>query len=163
MKVLGIVVPPEIIEKFKKESRFLKGHKPFNKGKKMPPEVYKKVKKSFFKKGSLPPNTKFNGAVSVRKDKSGHSYQYIRIRKAKWVPLHRHMWEQKRGKIKRGYNIVFKDGNSMNCKISNLKAVTRPQLMKMNTYHNYPKPLARLIQLRGALNRQINKRLKQVS
>jgi hypothetical protein len=29
--------------------------------------------------------------------------------------------------------------------------------MNRNTYHNYPKEIANLVQLRGALTRQINK------
>ena len=34
-----------------KAHRFKKGHKTHNKGKKMPPEVYEKVKRTMFKKG----------------------------------------------------------------------------------------------------------------
>jgi hypothetical protein len=32
--------------------------------------------------------------------------------------------------------------------------------MARNTLHRYPKPIAQAIQLRGALNRQINKRVR---
>lgn len=39
-----------------------------------------------------------------------------------------------------------------------VELITRQELMKRNTLHRYPKPIAQLIQLRGALNRQINKR-----
>ena len=40
--------------------------------------------------------------------------------------------------------------------------MTRAELMKRNSYHNrYPKEVARLVQLRGAVTRQINKRSNQ--
>ena len=38
-----------------------------------------------------------------------------------------------------------------------LELVTRAELMRRNSYHNnYPKEVALLIQLKGALNRKIN-------
>jgi hypothetical protein len=137
--------------------RYPKGNIPFNKGQKMPKEVYEKAALTMFKKGNLPTNTLHDGAISIRKDKNGHIYKHIRLSKSKWVLLHRHTWEAVNGEIPHGYNVQFKDGNSMNCDIDNLELVSKGQNMKRNSLHNYPEELKRVIQLRGVLNRQINK------
>lgn len=44
-----------------------------------------------------------------------------------------------------------------------LELVTRAENMARNTLHRYPKEVAQLIQLRGALNRKINARTKDRS
>ena len=41
-----------------------------------------------------------------------------------------------------------------------LELVTRAELMARNTVQNLPKPLAQLVQLRGALKRQITRRAR---
>jgi hypothetical protein len=167
MKLLGIIVPPEIVEKFRLESRFKKGAAPVNKGKKqtdfMSKEAIERTKNTRFKKGQLPHNSKSDNAISIRADKSGAVYKYIRISKGKWALLHRYNWEKKHGKIPKGLNLVFRDRDTMNCDISNLEALTNAQLMKRNSVHNLPKPLAGIVQLRGVLNRQIRKHLKNIS
>ncbi len=37
-----------------------------------------------------------------------------------YIPYHRYIWEQEHGKIPKGYNVCFKDGNRMNCTLDNL-------------------------------------------
>lgn len=164
MKLLGITVPPEAVEKFKKESQFKKGQVSFNKGKKQSEFLSKaaiaKSKKTRFKKGQLPPNTKYNGCISTRNHK-GIIYKVVRVDNAKWEMLHVYTWKQAGKKIPKGSVVVFKDGDTMNINIANLECITRKQLMLRNTLHNYPKEIALTIQLRGALNRQINKHAKQ--
>lgn len=151
---------------FARESQLKKGATPPNKGKKwdefMSKEAQQASRKTIFKKGNKPQNTKHDGCVSIRHhDKSGRSYKYIRIAEGKWIPYHQHKWRKHRGKIPKGHIIVFKDGDNMNCRLSYLECITLEENMKRNTYHNYPKPIAQLIQLRGALQRQINKHEKQ--
>lgn len=160
MALLGIKVPVEVVERFRKESQFKKGSVPPNKGKKMPPGVYEAVKRTMFKKGNLPQNTKNDLDISIRTDKRGINYKFIRISKAKWIPLHRFNYEKVNGKIPAKMKLIFIDRDTMNCNIENLKLVTPGELMKLNSYHNLPKPLAHIVQLRGALNRQINKHKK---
>lgn len=141
-------------------TRFKKGHKTWNKGMK---GLQIGGQQTRFKKGNLPHNTREDFAISIRADKSGKKYKYIRVALGKWVLLQRHNWEQVNGPIPEGMKLVFKDRNTMNCDVSNLEMVTCSQLMKRNSVHNYPKPIAQAIQLRGALNRQINKHLKNIS
>lgn len=166
LKLLGLVVPPDVIEKFTGLSRFKKGSVPASKGKKqteyMSNEAIERTKATRFKKGQLPHNTKTDFEISVRLDNRGVKYKWIRIGFASWIPLHRYNWERVHGRIPYKLKLIFKDGDTMNCEINNLELLTSAQLMKRNSFHNYPKPIANTIQLRGALNRQINKHLKKL-
>jgi hypothetical protein len=164
MARIGLVVPREIIEQRIIDSRIKKGSTPPNKGKKwdevMSKEAQQNCRRTTFPKGNLPHNTQYDGAIRVRADKSGISYQYIRVSLGKWELLHRFVWTMLKGKIPPKHLVVFKDGNQGNCNIDNLELITQAENMKRNTYHNYPKEIALMVQLRGALNRQINKHLK---
>lgn len=79
------------------------------------------------------------------------------------VPLQRYIWEQSNGPIPAGHNIIFKDRNTLNCNLDNLEMVSNADLLNRNSAHRFGPEIFKIIQLRGALNRQINKRLKQLS
>lgn len=166
MKVLGLIVPEGIIEQFKQDSRLKKGNCPFNKGKRQPEFMsslaIERTKGTRFSKGQCPHNTKSDFDISVRTDKTGITYKYIRISLGKWVPFHRYTWQQVNGEIPKGRKLVFKDANSLNCELGNLELLTAGELMKRNSLHNYPKPIAQAIQLRGVVNRQIKKHIKRL-
>lgn len=136
-----------------KAFRFSKGHIPANKGKEMDAETYKKCSKTMFKKGILPHNTKKNGEISVRNNKNGTPYQWIRISKSKWELLHRFIWEKENGPIPKGFNVVFKDRNQLNCEIENLELITNAELMKRNTIHRYSPELKKSIRLINKIER----------
>lgn len=77
----------------------------------------------------------------------------------RWRMVHIINWEAANGPLPKGHAIAFKDGNKQNVALENLEIVTRAELMRRNSYHeNYPKEVAQLVQLRGAITRQINKR-----
>jgi hypothetical protein len=75
-----------------------------------------------------------------------------------WPLLNRHLWATAHGPIPAGHAVVFKDGNRANCVLENLELVSQRDLMRRNSMHNLPKPLAQAIQLLGALKRQIRRR-----
>lgn len=77
-----------------------------------------------------------------------------------YVPVHHLVWRLHGGCVPRGHALAFRDGNARNFDINNLELITRAELMQRNTVHNYPEPIARAVQLRGALIRQINKHSK---
>lgn len=140
-----------------------KGTLPPNKGKKqteyMTPEAIERTKATRFQKGAKSRNYKPIGYERV------NVYGYIEVKTAdpnKFELKHRVIWRQKNGKIPRGYNIQFRDGDRQNCSIENLYIISRSeQLKKENSmYARYPKDVQLAIQMKGALNRQINK-LKQ--
>ncbi len=114
----------------RRKSYFVKGHTPANKGKKitdyMSEEAVKKVKLSTFKKGHVPGNTLYNGAVVIR-NQNNNQYAYIRVACGKWEPLHRFRWKRVNGEIPKGYIVVFADGNTMNCAIENLELISRKE------------------------------------
>lgn len=158
MKRLGIVVPPEIVAVFKAQSQFQKGSVPQNKGQKMSPEVYNKIKKHFFQKGSVPHNIKTNGYIRMDKD----GYQLIRKEKNKFVYLHRLIWEKAHGKIPKGNIIIFRDGDRSNFQIENLECITRNENSVRNRFApNYPREIQEVEYLRIQLKRKIKQHGKK--
>ena len=144
-----------------RKNHFKKGQEPWNKGMK---GLNLGGTETQFKKGDLPYNTKYDGCISTRggiKNRNGRwvneTYLYIRISKAKWVPLHRHVWQQHKGPIPKGYVVAFKDRNYKNCNITNLELISMKENMERNTIHNYPDDLKRVIRAKAKLNKTINK------
>lgn len=109
--------------------KFIKGQTPHNKGKKMPKEVYEKVKHTMFAKGNVPPNHRPVGSERISKD------GYIEVKVAepnKWRLKQRVVYEEAKGKIPEGCTIIFLDGNKRNFDIDNLRCVTRSELLYLN-------------------------------
>ncbi len=123
---MELYLPPIIKSK---EKVFRKGNIPWNKGLK---GVYFGGKETQFKKGNVPHHTQYDGAISLRKD-SGRVYKFIRIAKGKWIPLHRYIYEKAHGPIPAGMIVIFKDGNTLNYILDNLKAITRAENAIRNT------------------------------
>ncbi len=163
MRQLGLVVPQEIIEQRKSESRIQKGSEPPNKGKKMDAETYNKVKRTFFSKDHIPHNTKYDGAIRISQKEGDRPYKLVRVRMREWKLLHRHIWEQVNGEIPEGYLVTFRDGNAENCSIDNLQLMSKQENMVRNSYHNYAPELVDLIHTRAVLTRIINKQSKIIN
>ena len=114
--------------------RFHPGHTPFNKGRKMPAEVFDKVRKTCFQQGHMSIRTMPVG--SYRKSKDG--YWYVKVAMPnKWRTQHTLIWERRYGAIPVGNVIVFKDHNPDNLTIDNLECITRGELARRNA--NIPK------------------------
>ncbi len=137
------------------EFRFKKGMTTWNKGMK---GLQIGGRETQFKKGTKPPNWKPVGYIRLTRD--GYYEMKMEEGMQKFELLHRVIWERCNGAIPKGHICIFLDGNSKNLEITNLALMTKQQNMKRNSLHSYPKELAELIQLRGALNRQLNKRNK---
>jgi hypothetical protein len=147
-------------------TRFKKGNVPVNKGLKqtdyMSQQAIERTIKTRFKKGLKPHNTKEkDGVITVRKDKRGKNYQWIRIREGYWRELHRVTWEQHHGKPPKGFNVQFRDGNTMNCSIENLYLINRQEQMRENTINRYPVEVKKTIRTLGRLKRKIKSYEKQ--
>lgn len=109
--------------------KFRKGQTPHNKGKKMPKEVYEKVKHTMFAKGNVPPNRRPVGSERISKD------GYIEVKVAepdKWRLKQRVVYEEAKGEIPEGCPIIFLDGNKRNFDIDNLRCITRSELLYLN-------------------------------
>ena len=134
------------------DTRFQKGHTTWNKDMK---GLMVGGEATQFKPGQMPHNHLPVGTV-VR-DTEG--YMKIKVAEPKqWEYLHTKTWREAHGPIPKGRALVFKDSNRENCALDNLELITRAELMRRNSYHNYGKEIAQLVQLKGAITRQINKR-----
>lgn len=113
--------------------QFKKGKKPWNKGKKwdeyMGKDSQSNALKTCFKKGNRPHNHKPVGSERLSKD----GYIEIKISEPrKWQTKHSFIYEQKKGKIPKGYIVCFADGNKYNFDIENLILVKRQENLIMN-------------------------------
>lgn len=118
-------------------SYFPKGHKPHNKGRKGWNPAG--CEKTHFPKGHLPHNTKADGAISIRQKvhadgRKDPAYKYIRIGLGKWEAYHRYLWKQAGREIPNGQILVFVNGDTMDCRLDNLKLITRAENARRN--HN---------------------------
>lgn len=134
--------------------RFREGHRPANKGKKMPPETYSKVAPTMFRKGNVPANHRPVGSERVNAD------GYVEIKVAepnRWKSKHRVVWEQEYGPIPKGSNVQFKNGDRQDIRIENLYLISRQDQMKdeNSLMSRYPEELRKVIRLKGTLKRQI--------
>lgn len=131
LKVLGLVIPAELIEARKQATRLKPGNVPKNKGKRMEdymtPEQIQRSAKARFPKGNLPHNTLQDGAISIRKDKRGVAYKFIRVSKGKWEYLQRYVWEQQNGPIPKDCILCCIDGDTLNCDPSNWELKTKKE------------------------------------
>lgn len=137
--------------------RFKPGHKTWNRGIKF--DSGGRSHETRFKPGQKPHT--WNPVGHERMSKEGYLERKIAdtgVTKRDYVQVHRLVWMARHGDIPAGHIISFKDGNKRNFDIGNLECISRRELMARNTVHNYGKEIAQLVQLRGAVTRQINKR-----
>ena len=88
-------------------------------------------RKRLFRPGSPPPTVRNVGTVTVRNDKCGKKFRWIKISappsgQHKWIPYARYVWEQTNGLVPPGSFIVHVDGNTLNDDLHNLQ-VTRAE------------------------------------
>ena len=84
----------------------------------------------------------------------------------RWVAVHRCVWEAVHGAVPAGHIVVFRPGRKTTdpnkITVDALEVLTRAENMRRNSVHSkYPPEVARLVQLRGALSRQINRKAKE--
>lgn len=137
-------------------TRFVKGQKSWNTGTK---GIVTGGVETQFKKGNRPHTWKplgserlLDGYLCRKMTDTGYSPR-------DWVPVHILMWREAFGAIPPKHTVCFKDKDRTHIRLDNLELVSREELMRRNSYHtNYPREIAQLIQLRGAVQRQINRR-----
>lgn len=118
---------------------FAKGVAPPNKGIKCPEGVggrHPNARKTQFRKGNLPHNTKFLGHERVSRD----GYVEISIDRVNphtgfdrcYVLKHRWLWEEKHGPVPEGHALKCLTGDTTNCDPSNWTPVPRSILPRLN-------------------------------
>lgn len=142
---------------------FKAGMVPWNKGK--PFDSGGRSHQTRFKPGNKPQTWHPVGHERVTND--GYRERKMTdtgVTRRDYVGLHILLWREHHGDIPAGHAVVFSNGDKTDIRIDNLECITRRELMRRNSCHtNYPKPLCKLIQLRGAINRQINRRAKEAA
>lgn len=112
-----------------------------------------------FKPGNKPHTWRPIGTERVSKE--GYLERKVAdtgVTRRDYAPVHRLVWREAGREIPKGSVLAFRDGDKRNFAIDNLELVTRQELMRRNSIHNRGPEIAQLIQLRGAISRQINQR-----
>ena len=142
--------------------RFKRGHVPANKGIKGW-DSGGRSHQTRFKPGQR--GNKFMPIGTLRINGDGYLDRKIadtRFVQYNWMGEHRLVWIQHHGPIPANHVVAFRPGRHTTdptlITLDALELLSRAELMARNSYHNYPKPIAQLIRLRGAINRQIHKR-----
>ena len=139
---------------------FEKGQRPWNKGIQFSPPGSEKGR---FKPGQKPHTWQPIGSERVTKE--GYLQRKMTdtgYPPRDWVPVSHIEWEKHHGKpVPEGHAVLFRDGDKRNFAPGNLELISRADLMRRNSYLNLPEPLPQIVQLRGALNRKINRRSQQ--
>jgi hypothetical protein len=171
-RLLGLRKTPEYmasaeinVNKRGNSGSFRPGIIPHNKGKRMPPGwAPSRMAETQFKPGGRPQTWHPVGAICA--DREGFLRIKIRERAAGdrsgwdpnvWPLLHWQAWREHKGPIPPGHKVVFRDGDRSHCEIGNLELVTNGEMMRRNSIHNLPPELKQIIQLNGALKRQLRR------
>lgn len=117
---------------------YQKGHPPGNKGKtleeyagKRAAEIREKISGTQFKKGQKPANLKQVGDITVVSGYKLRKKQMEGSQWERWEFLHRAVWEEANGPVPEGCMVSFKDGNPLNCELSNLMLLTQRENAQM--------------------------------
>ena len=145
-----------------RRTRFQKGIEPWNKG-------------THYQAGGRSGETRFkagsrNGRASIlwmpigseRVRSDGYLERKLTdtgVTRRDFVCIHHIVWREAGREIPPGHALIFKDGNKRNFALENLELISRADLMRRNSVHNYGPEISRIHQLQGAITRQINKRL----
>lgn len=151
-------------------TQFKPGTAPWNKGVKGSTGLHENCRKTQFKKGRPPEESRnYLPIGSLRITKDGYLEKKVTddhpVPARRWVSVHRLVWEAANGPVPAGHIIVFKGG----LRTTVLHDITPDRLecihRKENARRNHPSSkhpeLAKLIQLKGAITRQLNRITKE--
>lgn len=138
------------------ETRFKPGQAPWNKGRSYHPGG--RCAETQFKPGNRPHTWHPIGHERITDE--GYLQRKMTdtgVTRRDYVNVHWLLWFEAGRTIPPNHVLIFRDGNRKKITLENLELVSRPELMRRNSVHNLPKPIAELVQLRGAINRKINR------
>ncbi|MBP6188974.1 MAG: HNH endonuclease [Azonexus sp.] len=141
-------------------SRFAPGAAPWNKG--MAYEAGGRSVETRFKAGQVAVNWSPIGTERIRTD--GYMERKMTdtgVTRRDFVLVHHLVWQAAGRDIPAGHVLIFRDGNKRNFDIDNLETISRSDLMRRNSLHNYGPEVAAIYQLQGAIARQINKQKRK--
>lgn len=111
------------------------------------------------KKGQVSYNHKPVGTVSIRHNwkKGGKTETWIKVSEPnKWMLYNRYIWEKHNGPIPEGYVVAFRNGDTLDCRIDNLRLVTKAA---MQACSKFPDKDVRDVMISiGELNESVKRR-----
>lgn len=150
------------------ESRFKPGHQTWNKGAKGMTGTHPNCRRTQFKKGSMRGAAQHNyvpiGSTRISKDgclerKVTDDPNIAPVRR--WIGVHRLVWEAANGPVPSGHVVCFLPGRrsaeAEKITLDALELVSRAELARRNHPVTRSPELAKLVQLKGAITRQINR------
>ena len=75
------------------------------------------------------------GHIMMQKGPSGKYYKWIKLEDGRWVAYHRHLYQKHYGPIPGDKVLTFKDGDSLNTSLSNLKLTSKRAILLSNQDH----------------------------
>lgn len=141
--------------------RFPKGNVPWTAGRKGW-TAGGRAAETRFKKGHFPANRDPDfyviGALRVNTD--GYIDMRVSFERGAlgWRALHRILWQDAHGPIPKGFAVRFKDGDRLNVELDNLDLLSRGDLLRRNSIHNFPPVLRSTINALGRLKRRIREK-----
>lgn len=149
-------------------SRFVKGQASWNKGTKGVAGQHQNCRANQFKKGDRrgAANRNYVPIGSERVSKDGYLERKVTddpdiIPARRWVGVHRLVWEAANGPIPPGHVVAFLPGrrtaDAALITPDALELVSRAEMARRNHPRNTSPELAALVQLKGAITRQVNR------
>ena len=154
------------------KTQFVPGQKPWNTGKRF--IAGGRSADTQFKKGSMGGAAQHNyvpiGTLRVSKD--GYLERKFTDNPAlvparRWVGVHRLVWEAANGPIPAGWVVRFKPGQRTSTladiTADRLECIDRAENARRNHPNSYNPEFAKLVQLKGAITRQVNRIQKEAT
>lgn len=146
-------------------NQFKPGHQTWNKGMKY--VAGGRSAETRFKKGRKPEEARnYLPIGSTRITKDGYLERKVTDDQSvaparRWVAEHRLVWEAERGPVPRGHMVIFKPGMRTTAAeeiiCDRLECISRAENARRNHPRSKSPELARLVQLKGAITRQVNR------
>lgn len=152
--------------------RYPKGHVPANKGTRRPGFAPGRMAETQFAKGRAAAEAHNYRPIGTQRVCTKDGYLIRKVTDdptlfpaRRWVAVHRLVWEAAHGPIPEGHRVAFLPGMKTAVEseitLDKLELVTAAEMMRRNTVHNLPKPLADTVRLLGRVRRQINRRARE--
>ncbi|WP_080466959.1 HNH endonuclease signature motif containing protein [Burkholderia cenocepacia] len=148
-------------------TQFKPGHATWNKGVKGVCGTHPNSRRTQFKKGSMSGAAQHNYVPigSLRLSKDGYLEQKVTddhpVPARRWVGVHRLVWEAANGPVPDGHVVCFLPGRRSaeleKITLDALELVSRAELARRNHPRSRNPELAKLVQLKGAITRQVNR------
>ncbi|WP_342705196.1 HNH endonuclease [Burkholderia arboris] len=148
-------------------TQFKQGHVTWNTGKKGVTGTHPNCRRTQFKKGQMHGAAQHNYLPigSLRLSKDGYLEQKVTddhpVPARRWVGVHRLAWEAANGPVPDGHVVCFLPGRRSpeleKITLDALELVSRADLARRNHPRSRDPELAKLVQLKGAITRQVNR------